>query len=92
MLLVALTVSIIAAARGASWIPAELLLAGTLMTAGTLLGAWAKFGRHWLPLTSLLAAPLYMVWKIPMYFAFVLRPQAKWVRTSRSVPLPPPDH
>jgi cellulose synthase/poly-beta-1,6-N-acetylglucosamine synthase-like glycosyltransferase len=92
MLLLALTVSIIAAVRGASWVPAELLLAGTLMTAGTLLGAWAKFGRHWLPLTSLLAAPLYMVWKIPMYFAFVLRPQAKWVRTSRSVPLPPPDH
>jgi N-acetylglucosaminyldiphosphoundecaprenol N-acetyl-beta-D-mannosaminyltransferase len=32
---------------------------------------------------SLLAAPFYVIWKIPLYLAFVFRPQREWVRTER---------
>ena len=43
---------------------------------------WGKFGRFSLPLTSLMAAPFYVAWKLPMYLAFVRAPQTEWVRTS----------
>ena len=49
-----------------------------------ILGAWAKFGRD-LPLLSLLVVPFYILWKIPLYLAFLVKPQTKWVRTERDV-------
>ena len=38
---------------------------------------------------TLLAAPLYVVGKVPLYFAFLVRPQRAWVRTPRNAPQPP---
>ncbi len=68
---------------GASPVPAALLaIEGSLILVAILL-AWAKFGRADLPAKSLLAIPLYILWKIPLYFAFLLKPQKKWVRTER---------
>lgn len=74
---------------GASRAPLGALLAGAIMAGLGILAAWVKFGRHTLPLRSLLAAPFYVAWKIPMYFAFVLKPQKEWVRTARTVPNQP---
>ncbi len=54
-----------------------------LFTAVTV--AWAKFARHRLPLVTLLSVPLYVLWKIPLYFAFLRKPQTKWVRTERDL-------
>ncbi|MDB5322235.1 MAG: glycosyl transferase family 2 [Phycisphaerales bacterium] len=75
--------SIVAARHGASWIAPNLLLAGAAAAMGCIAAAWLKFGRQHLPLMSLLAAPFYVVWKIPLYLAFVFRPQREWVRTER---------
>ncbi len=41
------------------------------------------FARHVLPLRTLLAVPLYVFGKIPLYFAFVAKRQTAWIRTER---------
>jgi hypothetical protein len=63
-------------------LPAQLLLGGggAALAAGLL--AWAAFGRSVLPLTTLLAAPIFSVAKLPMYLRFLLRRQPTWGRTS----------
>jgi cellulose synthase/poly-beta-1,6-N-acetylglucosamine synthase-like glycosyltransferase len=45
--------------------------------------AWGKFARDLLPLSTLLMVPLYLLWKVPIYFAFLVRPQSKWNKTAR---------
>jgi cellulose synthase/poly-beta-1,6-N-acetylglucosamine synthase-like glycosyltransferase len=65
-------------------LPARVLIySGAAATAAVFAG-WARFGRRNLPLKSLLAAPVYALWKIPIYAAFFLKPQRSWVRTARS--------
>jgi cellulose synthase/poly-beta-1,6-N-acetylglucosamine synthase-like glycosyltransferase len=67
----------------AVWIPAILaVVAGTLLATGILL-AWVKFGYDVLPLTELLSIPFYILWKVPVYFKFLVCPQKTWVRTER---------
>jgi exopolysaccharide biosynthesis WecB/TagA/CpsF family protein len=77
--------SMLAARFGASWTSAYLLMAGALAVGCCILGAWLRFGRQQLPLASLLAAPFYVLWKVPLYFAFVLKPQREWIRTERTL-------
>jgi cellulose synthase/poly-beta-1,6-N-acetylglucosamine synthase-like glycosyltransferase len=60
------------------------IVAGICLS-GTIFGSWLKFGREDLPLNELIAVPLYILWKIPMYLKFVVRPQKAWVRTERDV-------
>lgn len=45
--------------------------------------AWHRFGRRAISARDLAAAPLYALWKLPMYAKFLLRRQAEWVRTQR---------
>lgn len=75
--------ALFAGALGASWIPAIVLAIEGLLIFISIVGAWAKFGRADLPVQSLLAVPVYILWKIPLYLAFLVRPQKKWVRTER---------
>lgn len=50
--------------------------------------AYVGFARH-LPLRSLLAVPVYVAWKLPLYARALLgRAETRWVRTSRQ-PNPP---
>lgn len=65
------------------WQPALLLWAEGLMLLASILAVWLKFGRQELPLTTLLSVPFYVLWKVPIYLSFLLRPQSAWVRTSR---------
>ena len=65
------------------WTAAILAIVTGICLAGTVLGAWVKFGSKDLPLGELLAIPLYVLWKIPLYFKFLIRPQQSWVRTER---------
>jgi len=53
-----------------------LLLVAILLT-------WFKFGRSILSLKKLLSIPFYILWKLPMYFNFLKKPQQEWVRTQR---------
>lgn len=59
-----------------------MLIEGVLLFMGVLL-AWVKFGRAILPLKSLVKVPLYILWKVPIYFRFLFNPQKHWVRTER---------
>ncbi len=46
--------------------------------------AWARFGRNTMPASTLLAAPAYILWKLPLYLAVLFRKtQKEWVRTDR---------
>lgn len=85
-LLLSLTAMGIAAWLGASRAAVYGLSAGIVLGLLCLLAAWVKFGRRTLPLGSLLAIPAYVVWKVPMYIAFLLRPQSQWVKTPRFTP------
>ena len=62
----------------------KLCVGGIAAVAVCLFGAWTKFGRKTLPLTALIAAPFYMAWKVPMYFAFLFQRHKEWNRTERS--------
>lgn len=65
------------------WTAEILAIAAGICLAGTVLGAWGKFGRQDLPMRELLTIPLYVLWKIPLYFKFLVQPQQSWVRTGR---------
>lgn len=64
--------------------PVETLSIAAIGAVVGMLLAWARFGRAVAPLPVLLAAPWYAAAKIPIYFAFLFRPQRAWVRTPRS--------
>jgi glycosyltransferase involved in cell wall biosynthesis len=45
---------------------------------------WARYGRKTIPFRYLLLVPLYMIWKVPLYAAFVFgRRERQWRRTER---------
>lgn len=66
-----------------SVLPTVILVVEGLMILTAILAAWAKFGRSELPLVALLSVPFYILWKIPLYFSFLVKRQTKWVRTER---------
>ena len=68
---------------GGYWVPAFTLLGGMLAAGGATLLAWLCEGRAWLSLVALLRAPLYIVWKLPLYARFLIAPETRWVRTRR---------
>lgn len=45
--------------------------------------AWLRYGRQVISLASLACAPLYAVWKIPLYLKFMAKRQVEWVRSRR---------
>jgi cellulose synthase/poly-beta-1,6-N-acetylglucosamine synthase-like glycosyltransferase len=68
--------------------PAALLAAamGIAMLAAALALAWLRHGRGAISLADLLSVPRYLLWKAPVYAAFLFRRQAEWVRTRRDAP------
>jgi cellulose synthase/poly-beta-1,6-N-acetylglucosamine synthase-like glycosyltransferase len=80
-------VTLIAISVGTS--PAPLLAVSLLgsMLAAAVFAGWIAHCRRQIPLVSLLAAPLYAVWKLPIYVAFLLKRQREWIRTQRDVPI-----
>jgi cellulose synthase/poly-beta-1,6-N-acetylglucosamine synthase-like glycosyltransferase len=66
-------------------LPAVALLCGALAVGLGIFAAWAKFGRERLPLTTLLATPVYILWKVPIYLKAILgRMTTTFIRTKRS--------
>jgi len=76
-------ISLLASLLGVSWLPTLVLAIEGLLIFVAILAAWLRFGRTELPVRTLLAVPLYLLWKIPLYFTFLVRPQTEWVRTER---------
>lgn len=71
------------AMMGGIWLPFTLALVtgGVIFTAIIL--AWYGYGRADLSLRQLIMVPLYILWKVPLYLAFLIRPEQRWVRTRR---------
>jgi len=66
-----------------SWLSAiGLAIGGIMLTAGVV-GSWWKFGRAYLSPLQLLSIPFYALWKVPLYLGYVLKPQARWLKTER---------
>lgn len=66
------------------WIPSSIVLVSITALALSVLIAWATSARH-LSLLKILGTPLYIFWKIPLYFRFLSgRAQTTWVRTDRT--------
>ncbi len=63
---------------------AVLLGASAMALVLALLLAWARHARHLLALTELLRAPLYALWKAPIYLAYALNKRSGWVRARRA--------
>jgi len=75
--------TLLTAVVGVSRIPAIFVgLEGVLILL-SIIGAWAKFCREDIPVQTLLTVPFYILWKIPLYFAFLVKPENKWIRTER---------
>jgi exopolysaccharide biosynthesis WecB/TagA/CpsF family protein len=72
---------------GASWVPLAAIAGGAVLFAAAIAASWYRFGRRWIPARSLPAIPFYVLWKIPIYLAFLFRRQRSWVSTVRD-----PDH
>jgi hypothetical protein len=80
---VAMGGALLAAAAGGSSTPAGLLgLAGALVGL-TVAAVWWRFARTWVPVSTLLMSPWYVLWKVSLYRDFLWRRQRVWVRTDR---------
>lgn len=68
-----------------SWLPLMMLtVAGSLLSLalGT---AWVQVGRQDLPVSTLFSIPVYLLWKLPIYFKFFVQPQTRWLKTERDI-------
>ncbi|QDL06943.1 glycosyl transferase [Brasilonema octagenarum UFV-E1] len=83
MWLVLMALSLVFGVLAASWMPAVIVATAGLCFLIAILIAWTKFARQDLPLRELLTVPFYILWKIPVYFKFLVKPQSVWVRTER---------
>ncbi|MBI1817060.1 MAG: WecB/TagA/CpsF family glycosyltransferase [Deltaproteobacteria bacterium] len=59
------------------------LLGGMLLLAAVGV-AWAGFGRETISAAAMLTAPFYVLRKIPLYLAFLRRPQTRWLRPAQA--------
>jgi cellulose synthase/poly-beta-1,6-N-acetylglucosamine synthase-like glycosyltransferase len=67
-----------------------LLLLGVMFAAVTLI-VCLRFARDVIGVRTLLLAPFYAAWKLPIYLRFFTEPQTDWVRTDRDDDADPPD-
>jgi exopolysaccharide biosynthesis WecB/TagA/CpsF family protein len=67
-----------------SILPAASLSLAVALVGFVVLATWFKFARSYIPIGSLIAAPFYAIAKLPLYAAFLVRPQQEWIRTART--------
>jgi cellulose synthase/poly-beta-1,6-N-acetylglucosamine synthase-like glycosyltransferase len=74
--------AVVFAATGMA-LPMWLAAAVLVMLGLAVLLSWRRYGRDVIALRSLLYAPFYALWKMPIYFKFLVRRQGEWVRSKR---------
>lgn len=79
-----LVVALLLALAGASIVPAAVLGVMLVAALGVTSIAWWRGGRRWLSGAALARAPLYIVWKLPIYLGFLRRRETVWRRTPRA--------
>lgn len=75
-------IALIALFTGA-WLPTWIALGAGVALFAAVFFAWARFGRSDISLRQLVMIPLYILWKIPLYVAYLIRPEKRWIRTQR---------
>ena len=75
---------------GGDWLPVTLTVISGSLLFSAIAAAWFRFARHDIPLSSLISLVGYLLWKIPLYFKFLVKPQSDWVRTERAKAKPTP--
>jgi len=66
-----------------NWYPSAVLVTSLMAALIGVLVNWALEGRRWLTPQALAAAPLYLMWKLPIYGRFLARKRVGWERTDR---------
>jgi cellulose synthase/poly-beta-1,6-N-acetylglucosamine synthase-like glycosyltransferase len=66
--------------------PLGLATLGIVLFGLAVITAWGRFARHVVSLASLALAPVYVLWKIPLYAKFLISRQIDWVRSKRDGP------
>ncbi len=85
--LAALAATGVAAALGASPVPALMLAGAGVGIAVAVVVGWARHCRRAIPWTAFASIPIYMLRKLPIYLSFLTRrSQRDWVRTERETP------
>ncbi len=67
------------------WTPSILFAIEGLIILISIVGTWMKFGRNDISALQLITIPFYILWKIPLYLAFLVNPQTRWIRTERDI-------
>jgi cellulose synthase/poly-beta-1,6-N-acetylglucosamine synthase-like glycosyltransferase len=70
-------------AAGAGLLAMQLAYVGLLMLGLAIALAWLRFGRETISFKQLCGVPFYILTKIPLYFYFLVKRQASWVRSKR---------
>lgn len=63
--------------------PVQLMLWSITGSLLALAMIWLRWGRDLISASDLLRLPNYVLWKLPIYYRLVFRPQRAWIRTSR---------
>jgi len=78
---------------GVSIVPAGLAALSLLVVGSAVVISWIAFGRRTLAFRHLMLIPIYLLWKVPLYVALLLKgKQKRWERTERGTepPAEPP--
>ncbi|GFE69235.1 glycosyltransferase family 2 protein [Chroococcus sp. FPU101] len=78
-----LIITLIGGLLGLSWLPSGILAVAGLMIMIGVFAAWFKFARTEIPLSTLRDIVRYLIWKIPIYFAYLNNPKSRWLETER---------
>lgn len=65
------------------WLPLQIASVAAASIVSAIGLAWLRFGRTDLTVMQLASIPFYIVWKIPMYLKFLIKPQQDWLKTAR---------
>jgi cellulose synthase/poly-beta-1,6-N-acetylglucosamine synthase-like glycosyltransferase len=85
MLLFGLALCALAHLLGASLAPFAIMAGSTLAIGLGVFIGWFAYGRALVRARDLLAVPLYVLWKLPLYFGFFFRGRQRgWQRTERA--------
>jgi hypothetical protein len=84
LLLASAAVTAGAALLGVTWVPLAMIGAAVAAVVVAVLAAWLRFARGILPARHVLAIPLYVLWKIPLYLSLLVKGKHRsWDRTRR---------
>ncbi len=79
--------SLAATSAGVSWWPAAILSVGGIITTLAFSGAWFVHCRRQIPFSALLAMPLYILRKLPIYISFSCDPKVPGYAPNATIPL-----